>query len=198
MARKGLVVLLIVVLATGFYWVWNKQNRLPGASRAPEVRVTTVDVDSPTDPEGRRYVQVRIKGGYKSDVMFIIHSLHNTLNDMTGYGMANRYADPKADIWNYFPKTELLAKADAVLEYVESDNLKQDLHNFKQAIEIAVANREDLAVKAAHRIVHDLDNHAFDFADDSSGAKDYWRATVTLEGSNSAVDRWIREYQAIK
>ncbi|HHV78539.1 MAG TPA: hypothetical protein GXX40_02820 [Firmicutes bacterium] len=95
----------------------------------------------------------------------------------------------------------LAARARDAASKVESGSLKRDLEAFARAIELAYERKDVKLLILAHRIVHDLDywvfNHETFYSSSNEflrGSRDYWRATVTLEGKevNSSLEssRW--------
>lgn len=190
-------VMAAVVVLAGFYafWVWQHRGELPSASKAPNVVVTTANVDSPTSNGGKKVVQIRVKDGELDHLKMIVSDMHDTMNRLTGYGAITHYASKDSVYWTILPEKELQEKADHALDKMISQNLAQDVKNFKQALQIAVTNKDALALKVAHRIIHDLDNHVLNDKTEGTRDKDYWHATGTLEGNKAYIDTWLAEYK---
>ncbi len=66
------------------------------------------------------------------------------------------------------------------MEKVGSEDLKADLEAFTRMLEFAYEKKDVQLLIQAHRIIHDLDYWVFN--NETFESRDYWGATVTLEG----------------
>lgn len=118
------------------------------------------------------------------DVRSLVRTTHNVLNDLVGWGRIGWFL-PQTD-WSW-QKVHLLITAGFldrvrhVTKVVQPETIGQDLEAFAKAVEIAYQRRDARMLILAHRIIHDLDYWVFS----PEGSKEYWGATITLEGERA-------------
>ena len=118
-----------------------------------------------------------------------VHAVHQQMNALAGWGHLSQFRDRNSPAWEDVRK---LLEGDAVHSFREAaDSLQpatvgRDLLAFVQALEQAYADRNREQLRVAHRIIHDLDYWVFNHSTVAGGSRDYWGATITLEGEKSA------------
>lgn len=88
----------------------------------------------------------------------MISNAHTLLNNITGFGNHEKYADPSSAEWDKVI-TGLQAEANQVekaLEYAD-ETVKEDLENFIQITRHAADSQDHTALLYSHRIIHDVD-----------------------------------------
>mgnify|MGYP001490774210 CR=1 FL=1 len=119
-----------------------------------------------------------------------VHEMHETLNDLVGWGRIKTYVSQDDATWGPIvdPKegvaVKLIEEVDKLLPLVEDETLKLDFQAFRKLIEIAAEKRLDVALMYAHRMIHDLDYWVFNVDKSSDTSRDYWGATATLHGKD--------------
>ncbi|GFP24139.1 hypothetical protein HKBW3S09_01605, partial [Candidatus Hakubella thermalkaliphila] len=82
---------------------------------------------------------------------------------------------------------------DQLLPLIADPNLKRDLIAFRDLLEVAAEEKLEVALRYAHRVIHDLDYWVFNTETFSGGTRDYWAATITLEKKETRYHKWLQD-----
>lgn len=117
-----------------------------------------------------------------------VHTVHERMNQIAGWGHLSWLRDPRSPAWA--DVQEVLEGATLqflreVAPRLQPSTVGQDLEAFFRALEDGYRQREPDLIRTAHRIIHDLDYFVFNHQTVPGGSRDYWGATLTLEGEES-------------
>jgi hypothetical protein len=120
-----------------------------------------------------------------------VRQLHLIMNNLTGWGQLGKYLDESGSGWNTVAsylagENNIVDRVYNIIEKIDSDTLKQDLEAFALAFSKAYEEGDVDLLILAHRIVHDLDYWVFNYETVSGGSRNYWGATITLEGDKAS------------
>lgn len=125
-----------------------------------------------------------------------VHTVHQRMNALAGWGHLSDFRDRDSPSWE---EVRQLLEGEAVqhlretADKIQPATVGQDLQAFVKAVEQAYATRDRDRVRVAHRIIHDLDYWVFNHSTVVGGSRDYWGATITLEGDQSAAATVLAE-----
>jgi len=141
-----------------------------------------------------------------------VRQAHFQLNDLVASGHYKRFTDSSAwassskeYLWEERVKSyvsgdgefNFVASARQAAEKVGAEDLKADLETFARMMELAYEKKDVHLLILAHRIVHDLDYWVFN--NEMFKSRDYWGATITLEGKEgSSVKRLLDSWPDYK
>ncbi|ADU52052.1 hypothetical protein Tmar_1969 [Thermaerobacter marianensis DSM 12885] len=117
-----------------------------------------------------------------------VRAVHERMNDIAGWANLSRLRDPRNPAWD--DVREVLEGATLqflrqVAPRLEPETVGQDLEAFVKALDEGYAQRDPERIRVAHRIIHDLDYFVFNHATVPGGSRNYWGATITLEGDDA-------------
>lgn len=176
-----MISLIIVVLLTGCFGVPLPENLSERSKSA-----------KPNDEEVEK-AQQELKSIETQELPPIqeeVRQLHIIMNNLTGWGQLDKYSDENGSGWDtvasYLAGEEnIVDRVYDIIAKIDSETLKQDLEAFVLAFSKAYEEKDVDLLIWAHRIVHDLDYWVFNYETVSGGSRNYWGATITLEGDNA-------------
>ncbi|EKP95212.1 hypothetical protein [Thermaerobacter subterraneus] len=117
-----------------------------------------------------------------------VHGVHERMNQIAGWGHLAALRDAHSPAWNDVQQVLESASLQLLRDVaarLQPPTAGQDLQAFILALEEGYRRRDPGRVRTAHRIIHDLDYFVFNHQTVPGGSRDYWGATLTLEGDGS-------------
>ncbi|QIA27753.1 hypothetical protein DYI95_009740 [Thermaerobacter sp. PB12/4term] len=117
-----------------------------------------------------------------------VHAIHERMNQITGWGHLSALRDAQSPAWAEVEAVLTGATAQFLREVaprLQPSTVGRDLEAFFWALEQGYRQRQAGLIRTAHRIIHDLDYFVFNHKTVPGGSRDYWAATLTLEGEDS-------------
>jgi|GEM_PF-3639054 len=135
---------------------------------------------SSTCPEQLDYVEAHIE------------DMHSRINGLIGWGGLYQFESPNSEAWEMFDEllTETSSTIEKLITLIDIESIRVDLQTFHLILNHAYTKRDTAALRYAHRIIHDLNYWVFNRGL-RKATSDYWRATITLEGENTSISRWV-------
>jgi hypothetical protein len=195
----GYAFLLLVAVAVAAMVIWN----LTGANPYYEIPALAL-FDQPKKPPEQEQttktaelMQTSIDSQHLEKIQAAVHQMHKKLNSLTGWGSINFFVDQSNPKWK---EVEQLSESygtqiEQLLPLIADQDLKRDLITFKGLLEIAAEEKLEVALRYAHRVIHDLDYWVFNSATEPLGERDYWAATITLEKESTRYHQWLEDRQ---
>jgi hypothetical protein len=162
------VLLALATLGVVAYGVWLYTGRGGDPPDEEEVAEAAARVEDAVEP------------GALDEVRTAIGEIHETLNNRIGYGSLD-----DVDYGTFGREVAVPARRRlvGVVEQVDDAALRRDLEAVR-----ALLRAEPERLKYAHRVLHDLDHFAFN---PENSSKEYWAATVLLEGRDNPAQRYL-------
>lgn len=123
----------------------------------------------------------------QSRAIATLKEYHAMFDLMVGDGGIDNFADTDAAAWDDFLTSEVFnAKKyrNIGIELAEIQGLQIDMETLGELAEIAKNTHDDDALRYMHRILHDLDIHAFPGEETKAG--DFWGVTNTVPAKDSS------------
>ena len=117
-----------------------------------------------------------------------VRIVHERMNQIVGWGHLAALRDPHSPAWAAVEEVRggaTLQHLRQVAPQLRPATVGQDLEAFFRALEEGWEHRDPDRIRTAHRIIHDLDYFVFNHKTVPGGSRDYWGATLTLEGEDS-------------
>lgn len=105
---------------------------------------------------------IAFQSGQQASAKRAIADLHESMNDLTGYGKIETFDHEKLRAGEYHDHKHFREQIMNLKEkYLDDSRALKDLHNLKMyyTMGISIQSEDRVAMRYAHRIIHDLDVH---------------------------------------
>ncbi|MBW3576306.1 MAG: hypothetical protein KY462_00920 [Actinobacteria bacterium] len=153
------------------------------------VRDTLEPPDRQRIEQAAERVQAAVPRDELDAVRGAVARAHQQLNADLGYG-----AIGSLDHGNFRRQTAgpIAGQLREVAIRVDDPAISRDLETVATLLQIGAERGDPEALQLAHRVVHDLDHFAFN---PDPGQREYWGATVTLEGGDNPAQRYVAQHR---
>ncbi|ADI02695.1 hypothetical protein [Syntrophothermus lipocalidus] len=196
----ALTIALVSITGYGFASSQTREGTLPDGSKVRVDATGRLVTDRHTEAVEKAISSIKPED-FQS-VNSFVRQAHFQLNDLVASGHYKRFTDnstwasnSKEYLWETRVKEyvsgegelNLVTRPREVAEKVGSEDLKADLEAFARMLEFAYEKKDVQLLILAHRIIHDLDYWVFN--NETFESRDYWGATVTLEGQDGILTK---------